>query len=245
VRPFATCAAILLIGTSGSACAGQVRVDVSQLLNDNVALRGVSVATVSSNVKVAKWTVSVSQSYLKDKTFTASRFGENPSVVDLRQQGRRGFQDMSVSAQRSFPVSKVFRVDLTMASTVPMGGPFGTNRLDNSGDAMVEADFGSSSYWMGVTQHLRAHVLEGTRKALSEIYAGTRRDIDRLTSLRGSYYHAQSDELGKRSVTNLSLSLNRDLPSLGSMQLNASRSKNSANNDWQAGLTVELDRLPF
>jgi hypothetical protein len=239
---FATAA---LIASSRLSAEAPVRVNVSQLMDDKLALHGVTVATASSGMKLGKWSVSVSQSFLQDNVLGIPRHEQRVSLADVRQRVRRGFRDMTVSAQRSYKLRKHLQLDLTMSSSIPMRGPFGSNRFDHSADAMIEGDIGSTSYWAGVTQHLRTGAPSDVRKQLTEFYAGVSRDLDELTSLRATYYRGQSDERRLRPVTSMSLSLNHDLRDLGSIGLSATRSKDFESEDKRASLSLELDRLPF
>jgi len=222
-----------------------VRVNVGQLERNEVALQGVTVATATSDVRIGRWTVSASQSFLHDNVLTGPRAGREIAVADLRQKVRRGFGDLSLSAQRSYSLAKRLRLDLTIGSTIPMAGPFGTRRLDNDVDAMVGGDIGSTSYWVGVTQHRRTGGPLDTRRDLTELYGGLSRSFGDLTSVRLTYYRAQSDKLDARQTRNMSLSLDHDLRDLGHVGFTASRSINSTNPDKGAAVSLELDKLPF
>jgi hypothetical protein len=237
--------AATLIASARAAVAAPVHVDVSQLVDEKMALHGMTVATASSDVRVGKWTVSVWQSFVQDNLADRPKFGQRPSLADIRQRTRRGFRDLSASAQRSFRLKKGLRFDFTMASTMPMGGPFGTRRVDNSADAMFEWDSGPTSLWGGVTQHMRMAGTPDTRKELTEFYAGIGRDLDDLTSVRATYYHGQSDEIRSRPTTNVALSVNHELRDLGSVGVSASRSKDSISEDRRASVSLDLNKLPF
>ena len=89
MRYLAISAAILSTVSAGSACAahatraGPVRVQISQLLNDHVALNGANRPIASSNVKVGNWEVTVSRSYLQGQPFLSASATDRPSIVDL------------------------------------------------------------------------------------------------------------------------------------------------------------------
>lgn len=236
-------AALIASGTAASAV--PLRVDVDQLMNDKVALHGITVATASSQMKFGKWSVSLSQSFLQDNVLSMSRAGERLLLPDIYQKTRRGFRDLTLSAGRSYSLGKRLRFDLTMGSSLPMGGTFGTSRLDQSVDAMLSTERGPTTLWAGVTQHLRMGGLAQTRHNLTEYYAGLTHDFSDDTSLKAIYYHAQSELLQARSTTSLALSLNHDLKDVGNVGVNASRTTDWTGDDKRASLSLKVDKLPF
>jgi hypothetical protein len=227
---------------SQSACAQRVQVDVGFLLDDHVSLHG---AAASKVPRSAKRTKELGQAPLVGKLFSTSSLIEKTPAVDLRHKTRKDLRNLSVSPPDAITQRKPLHFDVTLASTRAAGSTSGTQLLDQSGDATLQADVGSGTYWVGVTQHVRGHLNPRDRKQLAELYAGTSRKLGRRTSLRGVFYHAQSDELGNRSTTNVSVSLNRELPSLGSVQLSTLRSQRTEGQDLRAAVSLEVDHLPF
>jgi hypothetical protein len=235
-----------LAALAGAVAAAPLRVDVNQLMNDDVALHGVTVTTASSTIKVGKWSVSATQSFAQDNRAPKARGGAEVSVSDLKQKMRRGFQDVSVSAQGSYNLPRKMKLDLTLVSTIPMGGPFGTNRIDSLADAMLTGNLGpKASYWVGVSQHLRMADPAGARDFLREIYGGFSRDFTHLTSLSWEIYRAQSEQLRTRGTNRMTMTVNHQLPDLGSVKLTASQSKDALSNDKRASVELTLDKLPF
>lgn len=235
-------AGTLLLMVSHSACAQRLQVDVGILLDDHVSLHGAAFPAVRPS---ANRSAGRAPTHFTGKLFATSWLGEKMPPTDLEHKSGKSLRNLSVSPPDAVTQRKTLHLDVTLASAATSGSTFGTQRLDQSGDATLQADIGSASYWVGVTQHLRSHLNPGDRKQLSEVYAGTSRKLGRRTSLRGVFYHAQSDELADRPTTNMSVSLNRELPSVGTIQVSTLRSQRVEGRDLRATFSLEVDHLPF
>lgn len=230
-------AALLACATPATAKNLQASVNNASRLPGGVGLVDTTSIDVSYGMNVQGWDVSVEQSAAMNAPRVAYRgLGETPRATT-------GLRDLRISATRSVPLGGGVQLDLLARATLPTGKAnilFGAGRKEVMLDAGLRRDFAGATVWLGGARRFRKSTLLNSGRDINEFYAGILRPIDDQSSIRLDYLLGQSEVQGGRLTSNLSLGYSRDFEGFGSLELNASSSRDAWTENKQGLLSVRV-----